>query len=62
MSFVTETTKKTEPERKPEEAALFEQVRSEIVGRVPVNKPEEPFATKIVFLGNQNLEKLRGYK
>jgi hypothetical protein len=62
VSFVIETTKKTEPKRKPEEAAPFEQIRSGIVGRVPVKEPEGPWATKIVFLGNQNLEKLRGYK
>jgi hypothetical protein len=26
------------------------------------NKYEEPLATKIIFLGKENLEKLRGYK
>ena len=35
---------------------------SGIVGRVPVNVRAPPISSKIVFLGGNNLEKLRGYK
>lgn len=63
MFFVSEATiKKAKSRRKPKKAAPFEEVASGIVCRTPLKKTDEPWATKIIFLGNQNLEKLRGYK
>lgn len=47
--------------RKPKNRTTVD-VTSGIIGRDDKDETENPLASKIIFLGKENLEKIRGYK